>query len=93
MSPPLASWMVVAVALIVAETLVVYLLRRVAPEISVPRRCWFLLRPAVRGFHCLRSAGAAATRIVLGVAVGVCSVAALGWSRSIREGRASAVER
>jgi hypothetical protein len=34
MSPPLASWIVVAVALIVAETLVVYPLRRVAPEIS-----------------------------------------------------------
>jgi hypothetical protein len=32
---PLASWIVVAVALIVAETLVVYLLRWVAPEISV----------------------------------------------------------
>jgi hypothetical protein len=30
-----ASWIVVAVALIVAETLVVYLLRRVAPETSV----------------------------------------------------------
>jgi hypothetical protein len=35
MSPPLASWIVVAVALIVAETLVVYPLRRVAPEISL----------------------------------------------------------
>ena len=34
MSRPLASWIVVAVALIVAETLVVYLLRRVASEIS-----------------------------------------------------------
>ncbi len=32
MSPPLASWIVIAVALIVAETLVVYLLRRIAPE-------------------------------------------------------------
>ena len=35
MSPPLASWIVVAVALIVAETLVVYLLRRIAPEICL----------------------------------------------------------
>jgi hypothetical protein len=35
MSSPLAWWIVVAVALIVAETLVVYLLRRVASEISL----------------------------------------------------------
>jgi hypothetical protein len=35
MSPPLASWIVVVVAMIVAETLVVYLLRRVALEISL----------------------------------------------------------
>jgi hypothetical protein len=35
MSPPLVSWMVVAVALIVAEALVVYLLRWVPPEISL----------------------------------------------------------
>jgi hypothetical protein len=35
MSPSLVSWMVVAVALIVAEALVVYLLRRVPPEISL----------------------------------------------------------
>jgi hypothetical protein len=36
MSPPFVSWMmVVAVALIVAVTLVVYLLRRVPPEISL----------------------------------------------------------
>jgi K+-sensing histidine kinase KdpD len=34
MSPSLASWIVVAVALIVAETVVVYLLRGVTPEIS-----------------------------------------------------------
>jgi hypothetical protein len=33
MSPPLVSWMVIAVALIVA--LVVYLLRRVPPEIRL----------------------------------------------------------
>jgi hypothetical protein len=35
MSPPLVSWMVIAVALIVAEALVVYLLRRVPPEICL----------------------------------------------------------
>jgi hypothetical protein len=35
MSPPRASWIVVAVALIVAETLVVYPLRGVGPEISL----------------------------------------------------------
>jgi len=35
MSPPLVSWMVVAVALVVAEALVVYLLRRVRPEICL----------------------------------------------------------
>jgi hypothetical protein len=77
MSLPLASWMVVAVALIVAERLVVYLLRRGRARdlLGVPylvvasvgagrgdrgaerRRCWFLLRPAFRGFRCLRSAG------------------------------------
>jgi hypothetical protein len=34
MSPPLVSWMVVAAALIV-EALVVYLLHRVPPEISL----------------------------------------------------------
>jgi K+-sensing histidine kinase KdpD len=35
MSPPLVSWMVVAVALIVVEALVVCLLRRVPPETSL----------------------------------------------------------
>jgi hypothetical protein len=35
MSPPLVSWMVVAVALIVAEALVVYPLRRVPPRICL----------------------------------------------------------
>jgi hypothetical protein len=35
MSPPLVSWMVVAVVLAVAEALLVYLLRRVQPEICL----------------------------------------------------------
>jgi hypothetical protein len=35
MSPPLVSWMVIAVALIVAEALVVYLLRRVPSGICL----------------------------------------------------------
>jgi hypothetical protein len=43
MSPPLVSWMVVAVALIVAEALVGYLLRRVAagdlPESDLSGGC------------------------------------------------------
>jgi hypothetical protein len=79
MSSPFASWIVVAVALIVAETLVVYLLRRVAPEVSVG---W---SAAVIGFsYVLPSAafvvsdlhGVATPTIVFAVAVGFCSVTA-----------------
>jgi hypothetical protein len=35
MSPPLASWIMVAIALIVAEALVVHPPRRVAPRLSL----------------------------------------------------------
>jgi two-component system sensor histidine kinase KdpD len=68
MSPSLASWIVVAVALIVAERLVVYPLRRVAPEISlgVVYLVGVLVVPGVRG-------------LLLGVVAAVLSAAASGF--------------
>jgi len=65
MSPPLASWMVVAAALIVAETLVVYLLRGVAPEISM--EAVYLVVSSVR-------------ELALGVVNAVLNAAAVGVS-------------
>jgi two-component system sensor histidine kinase KdpD len=115
MSSRFASWIVVAVALIVAETPVVYLLRRVLREISVGvaylvgvlvvSSVWALALGVVTGvlsaaaidffyvppsvdFVVSDPPGAAATRIVLAVAV-ICSVLRVARDN---EGRASAVE-
>jgi hypothetical protein len=72
MSFPFASWIVVAVALIVAETLVVYLLRWVAAGIS-----GFSYVPPSMDFVASDPRGAAAPTIMLAVAVVICSVAAI----------------
>jgi len=68
MSPPLASWIVVAVALILAETPVVYLLRRIAPEICLGAvyLVGVLVVSSVWG-------------LALGVVTAVLSVAAFGF--------------
>ena len=63
MSPPLVSWMVIAVALIVA--LVVYLLRRVPPEICL--RVVYLVGVLVGSSVCGLALGVVTARSRVGV--------------------------
>jgi hypothetical protein len=94
MSLPLTSWMVVAVALIVAERLVVYLLHRgrtrdllgvahvVVASVGAGRGDEVL--SAAVGFFCVPPS--------VGFVVSDLQVVAVAWSRSMCEGRARAVE-
>jgi hypothetical protein len=65
----------------------------VVTEVLSPAAIGFLYVPASVGFVVSGPQGAAAPTIVLAVAVVIWSVAPPARSRSIREGRASAVER
>jgi hypothetical protein len=65
----------------------------VVAEVLSAAAIGFLYVPASVGSVVCDPQGAAAPTIVLSVAVVICSVAAPARSRSIREGRASTVER
>jgi hypothetical protein len=95
MSLPLGSWMVVAVALIVAETLVVYLLRR--GRAGEPSGVVYLAVASVRAGRGDRGAERRRCWLPLhpafrGFRCPDPKVVAMAWSQSRCEGRVRAVE-